>query len=154
MARGRRCKQPKVLSGLRNQPISPSDDIPDKGPTNGESPIAPNNDVSDICHSESEDDAPPMRAIDSLKVDFAREEIMGGVSDTDEQSDWEELDDQIFSEALAAMILQEDAKDTDWIPEKFRRKANGKGVMFAALLDSTDNCQGAGHTNTRKDQMQ
>ena len=34
------------------------------------------------------------------------------------ESDWDELKDQEFSERLAAMVLEDDPDDLDWVPAK------------------------------------
>ena len=38
------------------------------------------------------------------------------------ESEWDELEDQEFAERLAAMALEDDPSDLDWVPAKVRGK--------------------------------
>ena len=40
----------------------------------------------------------------------------------EEQSDWEELDDEDFASHVAAMVLNDDPKDKEWVLEQLLRK--------------------------------
>ena len=60
---------------------------------------------------------------DSLKTDFAQFEGMADDSDEmEEESDWEELENEGVARCLAAMVLDDDPKDRDWVPEWLLRK--------------------------------
>ena len=55
---------------------------------------------------------------DSLKLDYLQEDSS---SEDSELSNWENLDDNTFSESLAQIALKDNPKDKDWIPEKLKR---------------------------------
>ena len=43
-------------------------------------------------------------------------------AEDDGESDWDELKDQEFAERLAAMALEDDPNDLDWVPAKVGSK--------------------------------
>ncbi|KAF8514023.1 hypothetical protein JB92DRAFT_3115857 [Gautieria morchelliformis] len=89
------------------------------------------NSASDIERSRSRAPSPDARKEDStqclfqycLKADIARfEEGADDSDEVEEQSDWGEFDDEDFGSHVAAMVLEDDPKDVDWVPERLLRK--------------------------------
>ena len=109
MTRGRPTKKSKNITGLCNQ--RHSSDSASCTVTHSRAP------------SPDESDSTWLIFQDSLKADVARfEEGADDSDEVEEQSDWGELDDEDFASHAAAMVLDDDPKDKEWVPEWLLRK--------------------------------
>jgi len=120
MAAGHPTKKSKNTAGLRNQG-QPSH----SSPLNSESHAKASRSQAPSPEGGQEDlDGPDWPLFqDSLKTDFSW--LDDGQDDSDEmeeESDWEELNNEGFAGRIAAMVLDDDPKDKDWIPKKLQRQ--------------------------------
>ncbi|KII84350.1 hypothetical protein PLICRDRAFT_46228 [Plicaturopsis crispa FD-325 SS-3] len=130
--RGRPSKRARNKSGLKNQSraarSNPSDSVADDARRSS----SQSSGSTDQDQEESEW-AELTRIFDGLKLQYSEEgsEFEGDddLEDVDEQSEWEGLEDEEFTEVLAAMAIDEDPNDHDWIPEKIRKKAERRRAM-------------------------
>lgn len=128
-------KKPRNISGLRNQPSAQlssktnSSCLPEnhhvRHCSDPESDTAELSSGSVQVISDLEKDGPFITGVhfDSMKPDFALEELTEGESDVEEAPEWDELDDENLAESLASMATDDSPDDADWIPAKLQRRA-------------------------------
>jgi hypothetical protein len=76
-----------------------------------------------------EQEQPPEQEVtflDSLRVDWARDELED--EDEEPEGSWDEetFNDGEFAEALIALVDKEDARHGDWLPKKVRKEIRAK----------------------------
>jgi len=64
-------------------------------------------------------------AFDSTRIDWQHADA-GDIeeSESEEQLDWEDINNEEFGERLAKMVLKEEIQDGDWIPSPLRTGGN------------------------------
>lgn len=119
--KGRPLKKRRNLTGLKNNLSSST------------APSATSN--SQACHNVSmanglgdtviaRSEVPVHHMKDQASSEAEDSDSEGEETDAEDyaESEWDELEDQEFAERLAAMALEDDPSDLDWVPAKVRGK--------------------------------